>query len=109
VIVEFIQENHNGWLIIEIPRDMNYEGNLALKNKIETLSQKNEPKICLDLSKTDYIGSATLGVFSFAQKHIDTKRGEFRLLAPKTNVRQMLEVMGLTKIIKIVEDKEHLG
>ena len=106
--MDFVQKKHNDWLIVELPADMNYEGNLTLKNEIERLCKEGEKKLCLDLSNTNYIGSLTLGVFSFAQKHLDAIEGKFCVKGPKQNIMEILELMGIVKIIKIIEDDSQL-
>ena len=87
---------------------MDYECNLALKIELEKLWEEGERKICLDLSKTDFVGSLTIGLLSFAQNHLDDIGGKFCLINSKKSTKEILKIMGITKTIRIIEDEKDL-
>ncbi len=88
--MEFPKKHLKDWLILKMPKEMNYECNLAIKNELEMSWGKDEMKICLDLSETNFIGSLSVGLLSFAQRHLDDIGGEFCLISPKRNIEESL-------------------
>ena len=107
--MEFRKKRIKDWLILKMPKEINYECNLVLKNELEKLWEEGERKICFNMSETNYIGSLTIGVFCFAQKHLDNIGGHFCLIGPKKNIKEILEIMGTTKIIRIIKDESDLN
>ncbi len=107
--MEFHKKHLKDWIILKMPKEINYECNFSLKSELEKLWEKGEQKICLDLSKTNFIGSLSIGLFSFAQKYLDNIGGEFCLISPNRNIEDTLEIMGITKIIRIIQNESGLN
>jgi len=107
--MEFRKKHLKDWLILKMPEEINYECNLALKKELEKLWEEGERKICFNMSETIFIGSLTIGLLSFAQKHLDDIGGHFCLIDPKKSVKEILEIMGITKIIRIFKDEADLN
>jgi anti-anti-sigma factor len=106
--MEFKKSYLKDWLVLEIPEEINYECNLALKKEIEKSCEQGERSISLDLRKVSFIGSSTLGIFCFAQKHLDNAAGKFCLIGPNEIITSVLKDMGITKIVKVVGDTSDL-
>ncbi len=59
-----------------------------------------------DLSEVEYTSSAGLGALVSALKEVRRRGGDFRLAAPRPNVHRILDLCGLTSILKQYEATE---
>ena len=54
--MDFNKRQRDGWSILSLPKEINYECSISLKEEIDRMCEKGERKICIDLSSTEYIG-----------------------------------------------------
>jgi anti-anti-sigma factor len=106
--VDFSQKKIKSWLLLDVPAELNYECSLAIKNKIEQLVQNEEKNICLNLSQTAFVGSSALGVFLYAQKHVENIGGKFCLMNPNGPIAATLDSMGITRIVNVIKEESEL-
>lgn len=59
--------------------------------------------VSVDLKEVDYVSSAALRAMLIAHKTAQSKNGEFSLRNLQPNVKEVLELSGFSKFIKIEE------
>ena len=76
-----------------------------LDDAISGLFEKGNYKIVVNLSDVEYISSAGAGVFIGALSEAHEHNGDIVLMHPTTNVREVFDLLGLTQIFKVVEER----
>lgn len=79
---------------------------IVLKSYINTLLEKKPVNIALNLSKVTYLDSGALNVLIYAHNSLKKKNGVLVLIEPNEYVRDVLEVVGLDKLVKIHSTEE---
>ena len=74
---------------------------ITLKSFIITLMEDGAKKIALDLSQITYLDSGALNVFIFGNNALKKNGGRMCLIEPNEYVLDVLEVVGLTKLIPV--------
>ena len=76
-----------------------------LEETIAELFTQNKYRIVVDLSEVEYISSAGAGVFIGALSEAHEHKGNIVLMNPTPNVREVFDLLGLTQIFQVVDDK----
>jgi len=74
---------------------------ITLKSFIITLIEEGAKKIALNLSEVNYLDSGALNVLIYSNNALKKSEGELGLIEPNDYVMDVLEVVGLTELIKI--------
>lgn len=86
---------------------------LALKSHILSLINEDAKFLALNLSQVNYLDSGALNVFIYSNNAIKKKDGEMCLIEPNEYVKDVLEVVGLSKLITIfpteVDFEKHIS
>lgn len=82
---------------------------IVLKSYINTLIEKGHVAIALNLSKVTYLDSGALNVFIYSHEALKKKGGQLALIEPSEYVNDVLEVVGLTKVVKIFPTQEEFA
>ncbi|MBF0429725.1 MAG: STAS domain-containing protein [Fibrobacteria bacterium] len=106
--MEFPIRAINSWYLLQLPPVINFEVNLALKNKIEELSELDCPKIAFDVSDLSYMGSLAVGVFVFAHKLLAEHNGDFCLFSPNEVGKKIMNETGLDNVLNLITDLSEL-
>jgi len=72
---------------------------------LHRLLEQGGRKIVLDLRGVSFLDSAGLGELISCKKRMVESGGELRLLRPNGKVRDMLEMLSLSRIFKIFDDE----
>jgi len=72
---------------------------------IDTLFDKGNCKIVIDLSQVKYITSAGAGLLVGTQTQARQHGGDVILMNVSSNVRDVLDLLGLTPLFKLVEHR----
>ncbi|MFW5960678.1 MAG: STAS domain-containing protein, partial [Chitinivibrionales bacterium] len=80
-----------------------------LRKKLYQLIEEGESKIGIELSKVTYIDSGAINVLVHIYNKLQHNNGELVLIAPKENIRNLINQMGLEKIIKVYLEEEDLS
>ncbi len=75
----------------------------SLSNAVRGQLSDGKVLLVADLSEVDYTSSAGLGALVAALKEVRRRGGDFRLAAPRPNVHRILDLCGLTSILKHYE------
>ena len=77
-----------------------------LKIFINELLEKQINKIAINLSKVSYLDSGALNVLIYSYNTLSKNNGTLVLIEPNEYVRDVCEVIGLDRIVKIYQTEE---
>jgi anti-sigma B factor antagonist len=96
-----------GYHVVELVGKIDrLKDSIALKSHINTLLDSGSLKVALSLSKVTYLDSGALNVLIYAHNALKKKGGALVLIQPNEYVRDVLEVVGLDKLVKIYQTDE---
>ncbi|MBN1130842.1 MAG: STAS domain-containing protein [Chitinispirillaceae bacterium] len=79
---------------------------IVLKSYINTLIEKERLFIAINLSEVTYLDSGALNVLIYSHNTLVKKGGSLALIEPNEYVRDVLEVVGLNKLVTIYSNEE---
>jgi anti-anti-sigma factor len=79
---------------------------IILKSYINTLLEKNLLKIALNLSQVTYLDSGALNVLIYSHNTLKKRDGVLVIIEPNEYVKDVLDVVGLNKLVKIYATEE---
>lgn len=79
---------------------------IVLKSHINGLLDKGSHLVALDLSKVTYLDSGALNVLIYAHNALKKRDGSLVLIQPNEYVKDVLEVVGLDKLVTIYTSDE---
>jgi anti-anti-sigma factor len=82
---------------------------IILKSYINTLLEKNVTKIALNLSQVTYLDSGALNVLIYCHNTLKKRDGVLVIIEPNEYVKDVLDVVGLNKLVKIYATEEEFG
>lgn len=103
--VNIEKENKEGIHFIRVEGDIDAGSSIHLDSAFKEAIDNSESKIAVDLSNLNYISSAGLGVFVSYLAEFETKGISLTIFSVQEAVRQVFEILGLEKLIAVV-DKE---
>ncbi len=77
-----------------------------LDESINELFDQNVFRLVADLSGVEYISSAGAGVFIGSLATAQESGGDIVLVNPTPNVKEVFDLLGLSQIFKIMDDRE---
>ncbi|MFN0048274.1 MAG: STAS domain-containing protein [Cytophagales bacterium] len=92
-----------GFYIITLDGDLDASSALQLDTEIKKALEQNEKKIVIDCSKLNYVSSSGLGVFISYLSDFEKDKIYFALLHVKDKIINTLNILGLTKLLNIIE------
>lgn len=81
------------------------EGDVLLRETIETLLKEGRSKIVLNLARISYMDSAGIGELVACYKRSREKGGELKLLNPSGKVYDLLQLTKLEEIFETFRDE----
>lgn len=90
-----------------LPRPLDLRGHRLsdLGETLRRLLDQGVRKILLDLAQVTFLDSAGLGELIACRKRTVQRGGDIRLLRPVGKVRELLEMLSLTRVFAIFEDE----
>ncbi len=79
---------------------------IVLKSYINSLIEKKTLNVALNLGQVTYLDSGALNVLIYCQNTLKKNGGSLVLIEPNEYVRDVLEVVGLNKLVKIFTTEE---
>lgn len=79
---------------------------VKLKTTINSLLDKNIHYIALNLGQVSYLDSGALNVLIYSYNYLTKRSGTLAIISPNEYVRDVMEVVGLNKIVKIYSTEE---
>jgi anti-sigma B factor antagonist len=77
-----------------------------LHEALELLIAEDPPLVLLDLANVTFLDSTALGALVVAQRHLEDRGGELRLVAVPSAVGKVFDMTGLTERFHIFEDAD---
>lgn len=77
-----------------------------LNNIIAQCIKDKNTDIIFDLSRLSFISSQALGVFVKAYRILLESNGRLRLYNPRREVKEVIEISGISRIIPVCESEE---
>lgn len=77
-----------------------------LEGQLHTLFQEGQYYVVLDCGELDYVGSAGLGALIGFAKQAREHNGDVRLLNVPDRIYKIIELLGLTKVIRVHNTEE---
>ncbi len=97
----------NNCHVIDVVGKINrLKDSIVLKSFINTLLEKNVTDLALNLAKVTYLDSGALNVLIYCHNTLSKKSGTLAIIEPNEYVRDVLEVVGLDKLVKIYPTEE---
>jgi anti-anti-sigma factor len=82
---------------------------IVLKSYINTLIEKEQAFIAINLSEVTYLDSGALNVLIYSHNTLTKKSGRLVLIEPNEYVRDVLDVVGLNKLVTIYSNEEEFN
>jgi anti-anti-sigma factor len=79
---------------------------IILKSYINTQLEKNVLRIALNLSQVTYLDSGALNVLIYSHNTLKKRDGLLVIIEPNEYVKDVLDVVGLNKLVKIYATEE---
>jgi anti-anti-sigma factor len=79
---------------------------IILKSYINTLLEKNITKVALNFSQVTYLDSGALNVLIYCHNTLKKRDGVLVIIEPNEYVKDVLDVVGLNKLVKIYSTEE---
>lgn len=79
---------------------------IVLKSYVNTLLEREISIVAMNLAKVTYLDSGALNVLIYCHNTLRKKSGSLALIEPNEYVRDVLEVVGLNKLVKIYSTEE---
>lgn len=105
VNTRFVQDN---WILDISGRIDRMSDSVKLKSNIDKLLEKNKKDVILNLSKVTYLDSGALNVIISVRNNLEKEGNVLKLLSPNEYVKDVIEVVGLHKVIKIYYSEKEL-
>ena len=100
-----IEKQESGKAIILVPKgDLVYEGIDELENYFKILSD-DASYVILDLTYTKYISAKALGIIVYYVKHFREKQRDLKLINVNENIKKLLHITDIIKIVSIFENE----
>ena len=91
--------------ILSLAGDLVYEGIDELENQFK-ISCDNAYHVIMDLSHTRYLSAKALGIMAFYVKHLRDRQKGLKLIHVNENIKNLLAITGLLKLIEIFENED---
>lgn len=91
--------------ILSLTGDLVYEGIDELENQFK-VSCDDAHHVILDFARARYISAKALGIMAFYVKHFRDRQKGLKLINVNENIKKLLVITGLLKLIEIFDDED---
>ncbi len=95
--------SQNNILILQVIGDIDASNCLVLDSAIAKAIEQKQTSIVIDCNQLQYISSAGLGVFVSYLSDFEKLNIYFALMGVNDNVKNILNILGLEKLVKIID------
>ena len=99
------QADKNGVVTVILDGSIDAYSYSKLEEVFNKLLNQRQYKLVVDLTGVDYLNSAGAGVFIGTLGVTEENNGKIVLVNPQSAVRDVFDLLGLSKIFPIVKDK----
>lgn len=104
--MQITEEKDGDILIVTIAEHLDTAAAAQFEARLLGCIDRGERRILVDCAGLEYVNSAGLKVFLLAAKKLDAVKGRIVLCALATSVLMIFEMIGFTRIMKIVSTRE---
>ncbi len=98
---------YRGYQMVELVGKIDrLKDSIVLKSNVNAMLDKNQRFVALNLSKVTYLDSGALNVLIYAHNALKKQEGALVLIQPNEYVRDVLEVVGLDRLVRIYSTDE---
>jgi len=94
---------HEDIVVVKLAGSLDSANLPDVEKMLNTLVMEGWTRIVLNAEKVDYISSLGVGVFLSFQSKLENCAGMMVLAAPSEPIRQILNVLGLTSVVPVVD------
>ena len=91
--------------ILSLTGDLVYEGIDELENQFKLLCDDTH-HVIMNFAHTRYISAKALGIMALYVKHLRDKQKGLKLIHVNENIKKLLAITGLFKLIEIFDDED---
>ena len=95
--------------IVAIDGDIDYMNVGELKAELNRNIEGGVTSIILDLEEVQHIDSMAIGLFAVTQKKMKAMGGEFALVNARSDVRALLKLSSVDRMLNIYDSIEDIG
>jgi anti-sigma B factor antagonist len=106
VKVEFTSGSADSWPRVRVSGEVDIQTSPLLDKELQKVLDQGVSSILVDLDEVTFLDSTGLSVLIAALKRCQASGGELRLVSPRSNVRRVLEITGLTDTFHVVSEDE---
>lgn len=106
--MNIVETEQTGYISLTPVGELDANSSVLLDEKIEEALHRGIFKLHIDCSKLTYISSAGLGVFISYLEALKTGNGKFVFSGMSDGVYKVFELLGLPRIMKIVNSAEEV-
>lgn len=103
------REKSNFTIIDVVGKVNRLKDSIVLKSFVNQMVEKNVLKIGLNLAQVTYLDSGALNVLIYCHNTLSKRDGCLVLIEPNEYVRDVLEVVGLDKLVKVYSTEEEFN
>jgi anti-anti-sigma factor len=97
----------NNFHVIDIAGKIDrLKDSIVLKSYVNMLLERKLYFVAMNLAKVTYLDSGALNVLIYSHNTLRKNNGSLALIEPNEYVRDVLEVVGLNKLVKIYSTEE---
>ena len=101
---DFTYEASEQMLVIHLPREVDHHNCAALKNETDLILAENYvTRMIFDFTDTQFMDSSGIGILIGRYKLISCFGGKVFVLHAGRQIRRMLQLAGLDRIVEIME------
>jgi anti-sigma B factor antagonist len=106
VEVEFTSGSADSGPRVRVSGEVDIQTSPLLDGELQKLLDQGVSSILVDLDEVTFLDSTGLSVLIAALKRCQASGGELHLVSPRSNVRRVLEITGLTDTFHVVSEDE---
>lgn len=99
--MEIVKKNENGVLTLAVSGRLETATAPNFEAEIKAIAA-DVMSLCIDFTAVEYVSSAGLRVLLSAQKMMNSRHGEMKLVGVNETVRHVLDITGFSSVLKIV-------
>jgi anti-sigma B factor antagonist len=99
--------NADNYHIVALDGDLDANSALLMDTALKKAIEQNEKRIVIDCQNLNYVSSAGLGVFIAYLSDFETLEIYFALMSVKEKILNVLEILGLSKLVNIIDKLPH--
>ena len=92
--------------VVDLAGEVDLYSAPELKKHVLNAIDAGKTRIVVDLSKTTFIDSTTLGVLVGARKRLRTREGQLAVVCPDPDKLALFEMTGLDRVFSIHDDRD---